>query len=272
MSKKTEILEIRVSPELKTDLAARCRQAGQSMSEAVRGLIETDLGQGATQTPTHTQGGDPMALTLPRFPRLLRAAIVAVPVVLLSAVYLMSAQTPASASAEFRVFFTELDANADGEVTRPEVIAFLEADDWRPDAVCGTDEAEADEPCTLEAAAEAHLLRADADGDGAVSYVELEAMLLTDRAEEFHEMDLDNNGFLTGDEIAGGILYWYALDAEAAMEDEIVLTEACSAQLLEEEVDGIAELCGFGLEARILVAEHDANLDGRVTLIEYLER
>lgn len=268
MSKKTEILEIRVSPELKSDLAARCRHAGQSMSEAVRGLIETDLGQGASPHPT--QGAHPM--TQFHIPRLARAAMIALPVILLSAVYLISAQAPASASAEFRVFFTELDADADGQVTRPEVMAFLEEDDWRPDPTCGTATMAEDEPCTIGAAADEHLARADADGNGAVSYAELEAMLMTDRAEDFHEIDLDNNGFLTGDEIAGGILYWYAEDPEAATDDDIVLSEACRTQLLAEEVAGIAETCGFALEARIMVAEVDANLDGRVTLIEYLEQ
>ncbi len=205
------------------------------------------------------------------FPALRRAALFGIPVIALAFVYMLSAQSPVAASAEFRLFFAELDADADDRITDAETVAFLRQDGWRPEPGCADGTAEADEPCTIEAAATDHLGLADSDGDGVVVYTELAALLLRDRAEEFLDADFDGNGMVTLDELAGYELYWYAQEPAIAAEDGIVLSQGCRDQLAAEEVAGIAAVCGFTEEARYYLAEIDADRDGRVSLIEYLE-
>ena len=260
MSKKTETIEVRVSPELKSDLAQCSAKSGRSMSDMVRRLIEAEL----TGTSTPQTG---VSLMFPNlFARLRNAGLYALPVMILASIHVLSAQSPVSAAAEFRVFFAELDADGDGRIVEDEVVNFLRADGWTPDPECG-----ADEPCTLEAEAAEHFARADADGDGAVVYAELEALFLRDRAEEFLDADLDENGFVTVDELVGVELYWYAENPDEAAADDIILSQACIDQLLAEQVADIARTCGAAEEGRLMLAEFDADRDGQVSLVEYLE-
>ena len=90
----------------------------------------------------------------------LRAALIAMPVLALATLYLFSAQSPATANAEIRVFFTEVDGNADDRITLEEVNAFLQSDTWRAAPDCASPAA----PCTLAEYAEIQMIRAAADG------------------------------------------------------------------------------------------------------------
>ncbi|MEM6610410.1 MAG: hypothetical protein AAF689_17760 [Pseudomonadota bacterium] len=264
-SKKTETIEIRLSPELKSALSDLSQGRGHSMSEMVRTMIEGEVGGWAVQPSIGAS-----EMTLPTSRRFVRAIAFALPVLALGLIYALTAQSPAVASEEARVYFAELDADADARVTLPEISAFLTEDGWQPDPVCGTDAAGPDEPCTLAAMAEMQLNRVDSDRDGAVSFSELSAVLLRDRAADFLDMDFDENGFLSADELAGAELYWLAEEPELAEEDGIVLSEACRSQLLAEDVTGIAETCGFANQARIEIAIFDVDRDGRVSLMEWL--
>ncbi len=264
MSKKTESIEIRLSPELKSALSRVSDGKGRTMSDMVRGLIEGEVeGRGHSQPQTM----EPVMLKS-TYTRALRGLVFALPILALALVYLVSAQTPAIANAEIRVFFSEVDENGDGRITLPEVETFL-VDDWQADPDCATDE---DEPCTLFAYAELQLNRADGDGSADVSYAEFEAVNIRDRAEDFLHADIDENGLITLDEIVAIELHW-ALEFEEVAEDDMArLSAACLAQVEAEEVRGLADICGLQAEGRAELAAYDADRSGGVTLMEYLNR
>ena len=260
MSKKTESIEIRLSPELKSALSRISDGKGRSMSEMVRGLIEGEVAGGGISQPLH---GEPIMLRS-TFSRAMRAFAFAIPILALAAVYLVSAQSPARANSEIRVFFSEVDANGDDRITLPEVEAFI-AEDWEADPDCAADS----DPCTVTEHAQFQLNRADADGSADVSYAEFEAVNIRDWAEDFLDVDIDENGILTADEMVAAELYW-AIQRGA---DEIAtLPAACLAQAEAEVVAGLAVACGFEAEGRAELAAYDADRSGGVTLLEYMNR
>ncbi len=262
MSKKTETIEVRLSPELKSALARVSDGKGNSMSETIRGLIEGEVEGGGTPQP---QYGEPIMLRS-TYTRALRALAFAIPILALATVYLVSAQSPASANAEIRVFFSEVDANGDGRITLPEVEGFL-VEDWQADPEC----ADLTEPCSLSEYARYQLNRADGDGSSDVSYAEFEAVNLRDWAEDFLQVDIDENGLLTADEMVAAELYWAIQSGDDA--DEVAaLPAACIAQVEVEQVAGLAQVCGFEAEGRAELAAYDADHSGAVTLVEYLNR
>ncbi len=263
MSKKTETIEIRLSPELKSALARVSDGKGRSMSEMVRGLIEGEVdGRGQPQPIT----GEPIMLRS-TYTRALRALAFALPILALAFIYMVSAQSPAMANAEIRIFFAEVDENGDGRITLPEVETFL-ADDWQAEPDC----AEQEEPCTLSAYAAYQLNRADVDQSADVSYSEFEAVNIRDWADDFLHADIDENGLLTLDEVVAVELYW-ALEYGALDADEMArLSGACLAQVEAEEVRGLASTCGLQFEGRAELAAYDADRSGTVSLLEYLNR
>ncbi|MEM9782909.1 MAG: EF-hand domain-containing protein [Pseudomonadota bacterium] len=260
MSKKTESIEIRVSPELKAALAARARDEGRSMSDLVRALIDRPSGVGGTSaTPT----GEPKMI-LPSRSGIVKAAVLSLPIAALGIVYALSAQTTATASSHFRVIFAQLDANADGEVTSAELARFLELEEeFEPEPDCAT----TDEPCTALEEAELEIARHDSDGNAVITYEELEAYMLRERAAVFIEHDLNENGFVTAEEMA-------LFRAFEMIEDGAAVPAACRALVEAEDPVGALEACGerddILAEIRIEMAEADANRDGRVALLEFL--
>ena len=260
-SKKTETIEIRLSPELKSALGRVSQGQGRSMSEMVRLLIEGEV-DGPRQS--NLTGGTPMTLPKP----FLRPLAMILPIVVLAMIYLISAQGPATASEEARVFFAELDGDGDARVTQAEVEAFLIAEGWEPDPACGQPE---EDPCELAEMAALQLDRVDSDRDGVADFAEVSAVILRDRAEDFLDMDIDENGFLSVDELVAGEVYWMVEEPEIAEEEGIELGQACIDQLAAEELAGLAATCGFETEARIELAVFDIDRDGRVSLTEFLE-
>ncbi|MEX3015607.1 hypothetical protein [Gymnodinialimonas hymeniacidonis] len=263
MSKKTESIEIRLSPELKSALVRVSDGKGRSMSEMVRSLIEGEVeGRGQPQPNT----GEPIMLRS-TYTRALRAFAFALPILALASVYVLSAQAPAQANAEIRIFFAEVDENGDGRITLPEVETFL-AEDREADPDC----AEQGEPCTLAAYSEFQLNRADVDASADVSYAEFEAVNIRDWADDFLHADIDENGLLTVDEIVAVELYW-ALEYGTLEEHEMArLSAACLAQFEAEEIRGLADTCNLNTEGRAELAAYDADRSGTVSLLEYLNR
>ena len=260
-SKKTETIEIRLSPELKSALGQLSQGRGRSMSEMVRALIE---GEVEGPRPPMTTGDQTMT-----FPKRLRHLALALPVLALATVYLVTAQGAATASEEARVFFAELDRDGDARVTETEVAAFLTADGWAPDPACGQPD---EDPCDLAEMAALQLDRVDSDGDGIADFAEVSAVILRDRAGDFLDMDFDENGFVSMDELVAGEVYWMIEEPEIAAEEGFALSQACIDQIEAETVSGLAATCGFETEARVELAVFDTDRDGRISLMEFLER
>lgn len=280
-SKKTSTIELRVSPELKDAIGRFSARRGESVSETIRELLSRDLVEEGVQ-PTK---GIKMMKTLVRT-RLGRGGLMLASVCALAVAYSFAAQAPARASvgAEARVTFAELDINGDAVITPEEYasrIAEEQADTAEDEedllallSACeGTFIAEeiteeraelARAPSELAAERVAYL---DSDRDGNVTYEELEALIIAERAQEFLDFDEDGNGFVTLSEIELRFAPAKVEEEKANLAEEGV-TEACITALIgtDDPDDELDE------DVRLLLAEFDADRDGRVSLIEFLER
>lgn len=275
--KKTSTIELRVSPELK-DAALRLSSArGQSVSETIRGLLSAELdgaGGGATQ------GANWMSETM-RKPWA-KGGAMALSVGALAVAYSLAGQGVANASvgAEARVTFAELDLNADMVITADEYALVIAQDrETEPEdmlevpAACeGTFIAEeiaaeraelAIAPAALASEEVAYL---DSDGSGGVSFDELEAFLVAERAREFLEYDDDGNGFVTLGEVEDLLAGELEADEAADLAEE-GLTEDC----IEAVTGGDDDEDFDPADTRLLMAEYDADRDGRVSLVEFLD-
>lgn len=276
-SKKTDTIEVRVSPELKSALGRFSETRGQSMSETIRDLVGRALDHPAD--PIGQTGVSTMA-RLARSP-IARFGLLSASVLGLAAAYTLTPQNAAVASVatEARVTFAELDRNGDNVITPDEYAAQIleertEVGDDLPRVPAGCVgtfiEAEiADEVAEMSAPpedlAEERLRYLDSDGDGAVSFDELGAFMLAERAREFLEFDDDGNGFVTLDEIERIVAPDRA--REAAYLREEGLSEACVDALLAEVMPEDEDFD----DPRLLLAEFDVDRDGRVGLMEFLE-
>lgn len=256
MSKKTETIEIRVSPELKTDLSRASASEGRTMSDLVRDLIEDRMCASSSAAR-----GD-----VRRRP-LHRAAIVGLPSLALAAVYLFSAQAPATAHAELRDFFNQVDTDGDGRIVLTEVEELVRPT-WFEGILCddGTD------PCTVASHAAFHLRRSDKDGSGDVSYAEFQAVNLRDWAADFLAADRDENGHLSADEMVADHLARVLRQPNHPGSAGVTLSDACVAWIEATLVDGVARVCDREAEGARQVADFDTDGDGAVTLAEYLRR
>lgn len=99
--KKSETLEVRLPHSTKTDFMARCRDDGQTASEAVRGYIETELSAGSRRGRL----------------RLWQTVAAAVAGLALGAVAAPSLARTASAD---QAAFVRLDQNHDGQLSLAE--------------------------------------------------------------------------------------------------------------------------------------------------------
>lgn len=96
MSKKSETIEVRVSPELKSQLGEACKQRRQIMSRLIRQLVEdesSDFAQNSTQS-----GMSKMARTGSR--RLRDIGLVSVSPVALALAWNGATQRPAASRAD----------------------------------------------------------------------------------------------------------------------------------------------------------------------------
>lgn len=281
MSKKTESIEFRLSPELKEDLARRSASDGQTMSGYLRDLVANDMTGGVSSAK-----GDPVMMKI--FPQsVTRYSLMALPALLLAGGYLVSAGMVAQASPDVRVAFAEMDVNGDGLISEEEYFGFAMDDmgEMPPlPAVCaGTDIAKDFEaPRQDELREELGLL--DANADKSISFDELAAVISRSKAEMFLETDLDGNGFVTAEEIVAASRHPAPTESEIKDVAEGLGTSVECLKALDEpglmDEPGVMDGEVFELEsdgsvsdaemARLMIAEFDLDRDGRLTLAEML--
>lgn len=276
-SKKTQSIELRVSPELKSAISALSAERGESVSETIRSVLSHELARPAD--PIDQTGAFTMARMTSSAS--VRMGIFGATALGLAAVYSLAAQTPAIASAarEARVTFAEVDRDGDGMITPEEYAVQLTAEfaeepfepETVPPACAGTfiEEEIAAETAEMSRSpaelAEERVLELDSDGSRSVTFEELEAFLVAERAREFLEFDEDGNGYVTLDEVTL-LLGGGDREEEAAYLAEEGLSEACIAAILGD--DGLEEPRE---DPNVVLAEFDSNRDGRVGLMEFLE-
>ncbi|WP_424941795.1 hypothetical protein [Aliiroseovarius crassostreae] len=275
MSKKTESIEFRLSPELKEDLARRSASEGQTMSGYLRDLVADDMTGGVLSAK-----GDPVMTKL--FPKsVTRFSLMALPALLLAGGYMISAGMVAQASPEARMTFAEMDVNGDGLISEEEFFGYAMGDmdeaPALPAACAGTDIAKDFETPTQDFLRE-ELGLLDANADKSISFDELAASIARDKAEMFLEADLDGNGFVTAEEMVQVTSDEGMSETETKdVADELGITVECLAALDEQDLMDDQELVLESDEAiddaemaRLMIAEFDENRDGRLTLTEVL--
>lgn len=277
MSKKTESIEFRLSPELKEDLSRRAAADGCTMSGYLRELVSAEMAGGGPFAKGDPEMKTKLTTTLPRM------TLMALPVLLLAGGYVVSSGMTAGASPDARIAFAEMDANSDGVISEAEFLGFGMEDEMDitplPAACDGTELAQEYTQSSSQEMLREELARIDVNADQALSYEELAASMQRDMAEMFLELDWDENGVVTVDELVDG----QSIDHEELSEqdhkllsEEMGVSLACVEALVAEEQ---SEPFVFFMEdegedlsqrdmARLFVAEFDRNRDGHLTLAE----
>ena len=269
MSKKTETIEVRLSPELKAKLSEACRGRNQSMSRLIRNLVETELSGSAGET---TQSGVSILAKSGR-QRLREFGIAGVSLLALALTWTFATQTPVAAQAMVRVTFAEMDRDEDGIITRDEYRRFLEADfafdddmaegDFKTPEACEADFAafEALEEEDVSDLVTQDFAEFDANKDGRLVYDEVRTAMLRELSEEFEELDGNSDGFLTRAEFDSGMV----LDLS---EEDDGLSAACI-QALETQYAS-DDASDYAIDMRLAFVAMDENRDNRISREEYL--
>lgn len=248
MSKKTETIEIRVSPELKAELVEKSRAEGKTMSSFLRDRITG--GDAAATEDDRPSGGRRAAV---------RIAVGIVPAMALAGVYAALAPVAATATPSARMAFAELDLNGDGGITVEEYHTVMQpgaglAMDADLPKVCAADLAAA----TSLNAAQAEIAEMDANGDGKVRFHEMLGSMQRSATEAFLMADRNADGYLSGAELSDVTLGADDQISPACMD---ALTAAWGNEAGAFEADQLGH---------IMVAELDTDRDGRVSLIEFI--
>ncbi len=266
MTKKTESLELRLSPELKDALSNVSKSRGAPMSQIVRSLVEREINGGSQSTPVEKGS----IMTTPTFARVAVASAVILGIASLT---LVAETSPASAGATARMTFAEFDRNGDGAVTPDEFntvvtgwdTAVVEEGD--PFAIPAACEAVFDDAEDQEANSNDLFAEFDLDQDGTVSFAEVSVATEAQLTMQFHDADENGDGLLSMDETLDQPLNVADLVAEDISGD-------CAEALVAQEAEFMAE---YGedfddpVEQRIQFAVMDVNMDGHITMTEYLE-
>lgn len=267
MSKKTDTIEIRVSPELKEKIVDLSRDEGTTMSGYLRELV-AQRAEGCFQNPT----GDP-DMNMKSFTRPLLASL---PLAALAAVYLSASGGVATATPEIRMAFAEMDLNADGVVTVAEYTSLLSQDlkmmedmhDAQIPAVCENEpgfDMEVVVDGDVSQMAKDLVAELDSNGDATVSYDELHATMMRERAEDFLMYDANKNGLVSFKEfLSPGDVEEHEDEAFLGVSAECVAAMDAffpDHQMAESEIE---------VETHIEFAAFDSDRNGQLTLAEYL--
>lgn len=281
MSKKTETIEIRVSPEMKSALADTSAKADKTMSAYLRDLVE----DATSDTPNLETGAYAMTKILPKsFSGLTLAAL---PVLAVAGFALVGSTSATVASPEFRVIFAEMDADGNGQISKDEFTAYY-MPDWPADDAAHVEDPIADLPAACAALDENvddsedfvadDFAYFDSNGDVTVTYEEMSAVLQRERVELFLDFDANADGVVTQDEVVASLdMVEGDMDVELTEGEQACLTAlealdgeqsfAAEAEMFEDALEDFdAEA-----EARLMIAEYDTNRDGQLSLQEMLE-
>lgn len=221
----------------------------------------------------------------------LKTTLAAMSVGALALGYSMATQHPVAAysDGELRLLFAEFDRDMNDAISPEEFAAFVaeeEAEDEVSDeahsgpgfpvACAGTFVEEEYLEEQAEAGARdpaAEFATLDSNRDGRLEFDEIAAMVIAEHAREFIEHDEDGNGFVTLAEVEA-MLTPEPIEILARELADEGLPQPCIDAILAEEAAGRALDADEdpAREARLLIAEHDLDRDGRVGLMEYLDR
>ncbi len=272
MSKKTETIEVRMSPELKAELNEMSKGRRQPMSQTIRDLIQKELSSVASNS-TQTKVG---SMTKSSTQRLREAGLAGVTLVSLAMVWNLTQQTPVAAQATVRATFAQMDQNEDDVITRQEFQAFIsegfvEFDEEIEETVLNDANIPPvclEEFATLENEAKpeteeivnAEFAQFDTNRDGKIVFAEVQNTINQEMSSQFASADRDKDGFLSKEE--------FSLEGSGFFVTETAnISAACAAAL------PIPELAGLQAEAaelRVVFAAMDENRDGKISQTEFL--
>jgi hypothetical protein len=266
MSKKTEMIEVRVAPELKAELASACASRSLSMSEMVRILVEREIREDGTQHQSR------------RMSAMTRSLLGGTVVLLgLASVASFTQGLPAMAQSTLNATFAEMDQDANGIVTPDEYSRYLTG--GRTAALPVTADSGVAKPAetlsSLSAACMAKLTKplpgtadsvatvaakfasADSNGDGQLAFGEVQMFIGLEMLASFDRLDADKDGFVA--------------EGEFVRQPGVVEAEGVTLEISRDCMDGLP--AGSVLPAQSLRVEFaglDDNRDGKVSLVEYL--
>ncbi|MEX3011171.1 hypothetical protein [Hoeflea sp. TYP-13] len=257
MSKKTETIELRISPEFKERVAELSGQRGQSTSRLIRQLLQREISASADK-----EKNAGLSFTSRRATTLAMSGIA---IVALAVAWNFTTPGDVSARPDVRVTFAEMDLDGDGIITRNEHEAYLqgaevvddkEFADFKMPAACEAELSEALQDPLQDFSA------FDVNRDGGLDYTELLDAFIKIHTKEFEVLDTNKNGFLDRNELK-------AVVAEEVFE----VSEACD-KALQAELgnDDLQDNANPDLESdvRMVFAVLDENRDRKITLVEYL--
>lgn len=210
----------------------------------------------------------------------------------LTALAAFMATSPAMAQEEIRMIFAEIDADANGAISKEE---HADASKFYAYAVM----ADEPRPCDFGTFEELFYSQSiysddfddlDADGDGSIAFEELRMAYVNSRSDEFIGFDTDGNGFLSPEEYRMALIdLERAVDAllsESCADEGIV---ACPGEPTDETAtsakrddpattnetadaaDQADDESDFLFDPRVMFAAVDENRDGRISYNEYIE-
>ncbi|WP_350333492.1 EF-hand domain-containing protein [Coralliovum pocilloporae] len=279
MSKKTETIEVRISPEVKAEFSALCKARGKPLSQIVRTLVEREI---STSADDHfSRGISPMTQALSG--KWKSFALSTVAVATLAIGWNIAVQTPVTAQSGVRVTFAMLDRNEDGVISRDEfelgdevsvtvtengsVIRDVKHPAAEVPKVCRDDfekfEADADIQKTVET-----LFTVDADKDGTITYDEFLAAMKEDAQKQFKRLDKDKSAYLNRKELAELAKLMWSEGSSLSPECEQALFKGLPGYPppAQEKIYGVP-----ADELRVVFAMMDADRNGKINFAEFFD-
>lgn len=217
------------------------------------------------------------------------AIVIAVSV---SGMLIAGSMQPATAEASVRMAFADLDRNHDGVIDRTEydmgVIVSMDTtvedesfadleivagcgDDFGRKNLIGLPINETTKTQSTAALLDEEFARTDRNQDAQISFNEFRKLQRSEMADQFYSLDKDRNGRLSRTEYTGGLFVeadgsWGDACIEGVNGETFSLTET----VVQNDVPLTAE--DIARAQRVEFAAADENLDGAITLEEFLKR